>query len=75
MHLKVSSAKWRPFCLGLNELTLMGDVNKSMANFQMMAYEKALHPKLFLRIQNMPLTDNVLYIYMYMYMHGLIMYN
>ena len=20
MHLKVSSAKWRPFCLGLNEL-------------------------------------------------------
>ena len=22
MHLKMSSAKWRPFCLGLNELTL-----------------------------------------------------
>ena len=23
MHLKMSSAKWRPFCLGLNVLTLM----------------------------------------------------
>ena len=23
MHLKVSSAKWRPFCLGLNVLTLL----------------------------------------------------
>ena len=23
MHLKMSSAKWRPFCLGLNELTLV----------------------------------------------------
>ena len=24
MHLKMSSAKWRPFCLGLNELTHFG---------------------------------------------------
>ena len=24
MHLKISSAKWRPFCLGLNVLTLLG---------------------------------------------------
>ena len=24
MHLKMSSAKWRPFCLGLNELTCIG---------------------------------------------------
>ena len=24
MHLKMSSAKWRPFCLGLNVLTIYG---------------------------------------------------
>ena len=26
MHLEMSSAKWRPFCLGLNVLKLLGDV-------------------------------------------------
>ena len=29
MHLQMTSAKWRPFCLGLNELTrLMGMVGR-----------------------------------------------
>ena len=26
MHLKMSSAKWRPFCLGLDVLTLLGEL-------------------------------------------------
>ena len=30
MHLKMSSAKWRPFCLGLNELTHWSVIDKVM---------------------------------------------
>ena len=32
MHLKTSSAKWRPFCLGLNVLMDMGLVHRSEAD-------------------------------------------
>ena len=34
MHLKMSSAKWRPFCLGLNVLTWLGWVTHSCVNEQ-----------------------------------------
>ena len=33
MHLKMSSAKWHPFCLGLNVLIAKETFNKIMSNF------------------------------------------
>ena len=31
MHLKMSSAKWRPFCLGLNELNKLSTTKDKLA--------------------------------------------
>ena len=33
MHLKMSFGKWRPFCIGLNVLTLAADTTKAVVNW------------------------------------------
>ena len=42
MRLKVSSAKWRPFCLGLNELTMR---DKSVPTFHEEGYQLLAPPR------------------------------
>ena len=38
MRLKVSSAKWRPFCLGLTELSMLPPIGKGIYPFQYTMY-------------------------------------
>ena len=45
MHLKMSSAKWRPFCLGLNVLTHWGRVtHKRLNKFSIIGSDNCLPP-------------------------------